>query len=85
MAAETERRKAEHIRICLDNGSQAKSASAGFDDIQFVHRALPEFEKQKIDLSSASVPGGLVERKWRWVLRLAVIVQIWHRKRSIEA
>lgn len=52
MAARTEKRKAEHIRICLDRSSQAKRASAGFEDVQFVHRALPEVEKQKIDLST---------------------------------
>ena len=52
MAAETERRKAEHIRICLDKNSQAKRAKTGFEDVRFVHRALPEVEKPKLDLST---------------------------------
>jgi isopentenyl-diphosphate Delta-isomerase len=52
MAEETGKRKVDHIRICLDNKAQAKNASAGFEDIQFVHRALPEVNKQKINLST---------------------------------
>jgi isopentenyl-diphosphate delta-isomerase len=52
MAKATERRKADHIKICLENKAQAKKATAGFEDIQFVHRALPEIDKQKINLST---------------------------------
>jgi isopentenyl-diphosphate delta-isomerase len=52
LAEETEKRKAEHIRICLDEKAQARKATAGFEEIQFVHRALPEVNKQKIDLST---------------------------------
>jgi isopentenyl-diphosphate delta-isomerase len=49
---ETQKRKADHIKICLDEAAQARDATAGFADIQFVHRALPEVDKQKIDLST---------------------------------
>lgn len=52
MAEETRKRKAEHIRVCLDQKAQAKEATTGFEDVQFVHKALPEIDKQKIDLSS---------------------------------
>lgn len=52
MAEETEKRKAEHIKICLNEKSQARKATAGFEDVQFIHRALPEIDKQKIDLST---------------------------------
>jgi isopentenyl-diphosphate delta-isomerase len=52
LAEETEKRKAEHIRICLDEKAQARKATAGFEDVQFVHRALPEVNKEKIDLST---------------------------------
>ena len=52
MAEKTEKRKAEHIRICLNEKAQARNATAGFEDIQFIHRALPEIDKQKIDLST---------------------------------
>ncbi|MBN1245665.1 type 2 isopentenyl-diphosphate Delta-isomerase [Candidatus Bathyarchaeota archaeon] len=52
MADETEKRKADHIKICLDEKAQARNATAGFEDVQFVHRALPEVDKAKIDLST---------------------------------
>ena len=47
-----EERKADHIRICLDEEVQAREVSTGFDDISLVHRALPEIERDKIDLSA---------------------------------
>jgi isopentenyl-diphosphate delta-isomerase len=52
VAEETEKRKADHIRICLDEKAQAREVTAGFEDVRFVHRALPEIDKQKIDLST---------------------------------
>ncbi len=51
MSEETPRRKADHIRICLNQKAQAKTATTGFEDIRFVHKALPEINKQDIDLS----------------------------------
>ncbi|MGD0995051.1 MAG: type 2 isopentenyl-diphosphate Delta-isomerase [Candidatus Bathyarchaeia archaeon] len=50
---ETEKRKAEHIKICLEQKAQARKATAGFEDIQLVHRALPEVDRQKISLSTS--------------------------------
>jgi len=52
LAGQTEKRKAEHIRICLDEKAQARKATTGFEDAQFVHRALPEVNKEKIDSST---------------------------------
>ena len=52
MAEETEKRKADHIKICLNEKAQARKATAGFEDAQFIHRALPEIDKHKIDLST---------------------------------
>jgi isopentenyl-diphosphate delta-isomerase len=52
LAEETRQRKADHIKICLNEKSQAKQATTGFEDIHFVHKALPELEKQKINLST---------------------------------
>jgi len=52
LGKQTENRKAEHIRICLDEKAQARNATAGFEDVQFVHRALPEVDKAKIDVST---------------------------------
>ncbi len=52
MAEETGKRKVDHIRICLDEKAQARNATAGFEDIQLIHRALPETDKAKINLST---------------------------------
>ena len=52
MGKQTENRKAEHINICLDEKAQARKATTGFEDVQFVHRALPEVDKAKIDVST---------------------------------
>ena len=52
MANETGKRKEDHIRICLGNKAQAKNATSGFEDIQLVHRALPEVNKEKINIST---------------------------------
>jgi len=52
LAKETRKRKADHIRISLDQGVQAREATTGFEDIYFIHRALPEINKQEIDLST---------------------------------
>jgi len=48
---ETEKRKAEHIKILLEQKAQARKATAGFEDLQMIHRALPEVDRQKINLS----------------------------------
>ena len=52
MGKQTENRKAEHISICLDEKAQARKATTGFEDVQFVHRTLPEVDKAKIDVST---------------------------------
>ncbi|UCF45174.1 MAG: type 2 isopentenyl-diphosphate Delta-isomerase [Candidatus Bathyarchaeota archaeon] len=52
MAEETEKRKADHIKICLNEKAQARKATAGFEDVQFIHRALPEIDKYKVNLST---------------------------------
>ncbi len=50
---ETEKRKAEHIKILLEQKAQARKATTGFEDIQLIHRALPEVNRQKITLSTS--------------------------------
>jgi isopentenyl-diphosphate delta-isomerase len=52
LAEKTEKRKAEHIKICLNDKAQARKATTGFEDVHFIHRALPEVDKAKIDLST---------------------------------
>jgi isopentenyl-diphosphate delta-isomerase len=52
LAKETERRKAEHIRISLKRNVQARKATTGFEEIYLIHNALPEIDKQRIDLAT---------------------------------
>jgi isopentenyl-diphosphate delta-isomerase len=52
LAKETKRRKTEHLRISLDRNVQARNATTGFEDIHFVHKALPEVDKNKINVST---------------------------------
>ena len=52
LAEETEKRKADHIRICLNESAQARKTTTGFEDVSLVHRALPEINKHNIDLST---------------------------------
>jgi len=50
MAEKTSKRKAEHIKICLEQKAQARNITTGFEDVHLIHRALPEVDKAKIDL-----------------------------------
>ncbi len=52
MVDETRRRKEEHIRISLDQDVQARRTTTGFEDVHLIHTALPEINKQEIDLST---------------------------------
>jgi len=46
----TRRRKADHIDICLEEDVQAKGVTTGFEDIHFIHKALPEINRGEINL-----------------------------------
>jgi isopentenyl-diphosphate delta-isomerase len=52
LSREIRKRKADHIRISLNHNVQARKTTTGFEDIYFVHKALPEVDKRKIDLST---------------------------------
>jgi len=52
MPSQTEGRKADHIQICLKENVQARKTTSGFEDVFLVHRALPETDRDKINLSS---------------------------------
>ncbi|MCK5109083.1 MAG: type 2 isopentenyl-diphosphate Delta-isomerase, partial [Methanosarcinales archaeon] len=47
----TSQRKIEHLRICADKPVEAHT-SAGFDDVRLTHCALPEIDKDDINLST---------------------------------
>ena len=49
--SEIERRKRDHLETVL-SGRAMHTAAAGFDDIRFVHNALPEIDCDDIDLST---------------------------------
>jgi isopentenyl-diphosphate delta-isomerase len=53
LAKETRKRKAEHISVSLRRDVQARAVTTGFEDVSLVHKALPETDKQRIDLSTA--------------------------------
>ena len=44
-------RKTDHIRICINKDVQARKITTGFEDVFFIHRALPELNLEDIDLS----------------------------------
>jgi len=52
MSSQTEGRKAEHVEICLKKDVQARKATNGFEDIFLIHRALPEMDRNDINLAS---------------------------------
>jgi isopentenyl-diphosphate delta-isomerase len=52
LGVETGRRKADHIRIALNHDVQARRVTTGFEDVGLVHCALPETDREKIDLST---------------------------------
>jgi isopentenyl-diphosphate delta-isomerase len=47
----TSRRKIEHLMICTTNPVESRKVSAGFEDVTLIHRALPELDMNKLDLS----------------------------------
>jgi len=53
MAEETKKRKAEHIKICMNQKAQARNAKTGFENIHLIPKALPELNKGKINLSTS--------------------------------
>lgn len=50
MASVTEKRKSDHVKICLNKN--VESGSTGFEDILLIHNALPEIDFSDIDTST---------------------------------
>lgn len=51
--SKTQKRKKQHLELCLDTGSVTGPSSTGFDRYSFVHNALPELDIDGIDMSTA--------------------------------
>ena len=45
-------RKLEHLRLCTDYDMEYKLKKTGFDDVELIHKALPEIDKEEIDLKT---------------------------------
>ncbi|KPV62997.1 MAG: Isopentenyl-diphosphate delta-isomerase [Candidatus Bathyarchaeota archaeon BA2] len=52
MSDQVEERKNDHIQICLEENVQVRRKTTGFEDIFLLHKALPEIEREKINLST---------------------------------
>ena len=50
---QTEERKSNHIKVCLEEDVQARRKTTGFEDVFLVHRALPEIKRDRISLSTS--------------------------------
>jgi len=48
----TQKRKKEHLEICLDTESVTSASGTGLNCYRFVHNALPELDIDEIDLST---------------------------------
>ncbi|HEY9879027.1 MAG TPA: type 2 isopentenyl-diphosphate Delta-isomerase [Leptolyngbyaceae cyanobacterium] len=86
-ALETQDRKADHIRICLDADVQCHQSTTGLERYRFIHCCLPELDQRDIDLRTSflgklvgapllisSMTGG-TEQAQRINERLAVVAQ----------
>jgi isopentenyl-diphosphate delta-isomerase len=52
LAEETKKRKVEHIQISLNKKVQARKVTTGFEETYLIHKALPEVDKQEINLTT---------------------------------
>lgn len=51
-ATETQNRKADHIRVCLDEDVQFHHTTTGLERYRFTHACLPELDRAEIDLTT---------------------------------
>lgn len=53
MEPEINRRKTEHIRLCLEENVEGVNMSTGLEGISFIHNALPEIDFHDISIGSS--------------------------------
>lgn len=53
MAGKTGSRKTDHLNICLNENVEAMFKSTGFEDLEFVHRAIPEMDLKDVKLETS--------------------------------
>ncbi|MEB3883922.1 type 2 isopentenyl-diphosphate Delta-isomerase [Lyngbya sp. CCY1209] len=51
-SGQTQSRKADHLRICLEEDVQFRRQTAGFDRYRFIHSCLPEINLSDVDIST---------------------------------
>jgi isopentenyl-diphosphate Delta-isomerase len=49
---QTQNRKADHIRICLEEDVQCQQVTTGLEKYRFIHCCLPECDRSDIDIST---------------------------------
>jgi len=49
LSAETQGRKADHLRVCLEEDVQFRQTSSGLERYHFLHCCLPELDLQDVD------------------------------------
>ena len=52
ISAQTQNRKADHIRICLEEDVQSHQITNGLERYRFIHSCLPELNYNDIDIST---------------------------------
>lgn len=52
LSAQTQTRKADHLRICLDEDVQFHQTTNGLERYRFTHCCLPELDRNEIDLTT---------------------------------
>ena len=45
-------RKLEHLKLCTERDVEYKLKKTGFNDIELIHKALPQIDKEEIDLKT---------------------------------
>jgi len=53
ITSQTQNRKAEHIRICLEEEVQCRQMTTGLECYRFIHCCLPEIDYHEIDLRTS--------------------------------